>query len=126
MTADYVKLVGVYEVVENPDVTLLELIIYKSANEFDLLDFTQEITGQAIDNWQVPFSEKYLDQDGKTIIGDEFDRSNTQRNFTRLTFFIYFLDPAQPLVTPFGEIKLIEKVSQPQRIREIIIFENPE
>ena len=121
-----VKLIGLYSVDENSDVTLVELVINKKADEFDLGEFTQEIEHQPRFNWQAPFAEKYLSLDGETIIGDDFDQPEFLTDNTRLTFFFYFLDPSKPLVTPFGQLQLTQKQEQPERIRRLIKFEDPE
>jgi len=122
-----VKLVGLYHVTENTDVTLVELIINKKANEFGIGEFTQEIEGQPRSNWQAPFGEKYLDVDGNTIIGDDhMNLPKSPADTTRLAFFIYFLDTTKPLETPFGKLQLEQKSEQPKRIKDLIVFEDPE
>jgi hypothetical protein len=77
-------------------------------------------------NWQVPFGEKYLDQDGMTIIGDDMELPDLLTDTTRLTFFFYFLDTTKPLMTPFGQIDLMQKREPPKRIKDLIAFEGPE
>lgn len=121
-----VKLIGLYSVSENPDVTLLELVINKKANEIDIAEFTQEIENEPRLNWQAPFGEKYLSIDGEIIIGDDFYLPEFLTNTTRLTFFLYFLDLQKPLMTPFGKLQLTQKQEQPNRIKNLITFESPE
>lgn len=121
-----VELIGIYYVDNRPDVSLVELIISKKAGEIDLFDFTQEITDLPRESWQVPFYEKYLDEKGEIIIGDDFDLPSQQTEITRLTFFIYYLDFLKPLQTPYGSILLPKKVKAPERIAKIIFFEDPE
>ena len=121
-----VKLIGLYSVNENPDVTLVELIIDKKANEIDIGEFTQEIENEPRLNWQAPFAEKYLDKDGSTIIGDDIDLPDVLTETTRLTFFFYFLDTTKPVMTPFGQLQLTQKSIQPKRIKDLIVFEDPE
>lgn len=122
----HVKLIGLYIVEENLDVTLVELLIDKKANEINLNEFTQEMENETRLNWQAPFDEKYLDISGKTIIGDCVNSPQTSSDITRLTFFIYFLDTAKPLLTPFGKMQLIQRKEAPLRIKNIIFFENAE
>lgn len=121
-----VKLIGLYSVEENPDVTLVELLIDKKANEIDIGEFTQEIENEPRLNWQVPFAEKYLDEGGNTIIGDDIDLPEKLTETTRLTFFFYFLDTNKSLITPFGQLQLTQKSTQPKRIKDLIVFEDPE
>ena len=120
------KLIGLYSVGENPDVTLVELIINKKADEFNVGEFTQEVDHQPRLNWQAPFAERYLSLDGETIIGDDIDLPEFLTDTTRLTFFFYFLDPSKPLITPFGQLQLTQKQEQPKRIKGLIKFEDPE
>jgi len=121
-----VKLIGLYSVDENPDVTLVELMISRKADEIQIGEFTQEIQNEPPLNWQAPFAEKYLSLDGEKIIGDDFDLPEILTDTTRLTFFIYFLDPSKPLLTPFGPLQLTQKQVQPKRIKDLIMFEDPE
>ena len=121
-----VKLLGLYTVEENPDITLVELVIDKKADEFDLGEFSQEIQHQPRLNWQAPFAEKYLSLDGEAIFGDDISPPEFLTDNTRLAFFIYFLDPSKPLMTPFGPLQLTQKQEQPKRIKSLIKFEDPE
>lgn len=126
MNDSVVKFIGLYSVPNNPDVTLIELIINKKADAFDLIEFTQEAKNLPRSSWQVPFSEKYLSLDGESIIGDDFKLPKSLTDVTRLTFFIYFLDSSKPLITPFGHFELPGKQKQPDRIKALIEFESPE
>jgi hypothetical protein len=121
-----VKLIGLYSVNENPDVTLVELSIDKKPNEIDIGEFTQEIENEPRLNWQAPFAEKYLDKEGETIIGDDMELPDLPTDTTRLTFFFYFLDTTKPLMTPFGQLDLMQKREPPKRIKDLIAFEDPE
>lgn len=126
MKKSIIELVGVYQVNENPDVSLIELIINKKANEFDVGDFTQEVIGQDRSDWQAPFDEKYLDTDGLKVIADSFEKTKILSDYTRLTFFMYFVDIKKPLLTPFGPLDLGEKITVPARLENIIRYEDPE
>ncbi len=121
-----IELIGVYFVDGQQDISLVELLVDKRADEIDLVMFSQEIEGVSSDNWQVPFSENYLSIDGDEIIGDGFDLPKQIDRKTRLVFFIYFLDVTKEFKTPFGDLALIEKTVQPERLRNIIEFQDPE
>jgi len=124
MNQNFVNLIGLYSVDENPDVTLVELLINKKASEIEIGEFTQQIENQPKMNWQAPFFEKYLNLEGTKIIGDEYNLPKETNETTRLTFFIYFLDLNKSLLTPFGPLE--EKVNQPKRVTELIRFKDPE
>ncbi len=102
------------------------MVVNKNPSEFDIGEFTQRVEDLPRSSWQAPFEEKYLDLTGEKIIGDYFDLPKTSEGLTRLTFFIYYLDTSKPLQTPFGEIQLIEVTDIPERIRNIIQYEDPE
>lgn len=121
-----VEIIGVYNVSDEKDVTLIEIKVNKKYDEFDVGDFTQEQDGVSPDSWQVPSGEKYLDENGVNVIGDYFKPPSQYYNTTRLVFFIYYLDTKKKLITPFGELKLPEKIVMPTRLNEIINFESPE
>ena len=67
---DKVKIIGVYEVDSSEPCHLIELIIKNSQNQFDITEFTQKIPKQPKSNWQVPYEDKFLNDEGTTIIGD--------------------------------------------------------
>ena len=121
-----VKLIGVYSVDENPDISLVELNIAKDVNEIDFFEFTQEVENEPRLNWQVPFGEVYLDPTGEKVIGDEINLPKGISGNTRLAFFIYYLDVNKPMLTPFGKIILFEKIEAPNRIKAAIKFIDPE
>jgi len=126
MNQNLVNLIGLYSVDENPDVTLVELVINKKASDIEIGEFTQEIENQPRMNWQAPFFEKYLNLEGTKIIGDEYNLPKEFNETTRLTFFIYFLDLNKSLLTPFGPLELNQKINKSKRITELIRFEDPE
>ena len=104
----------------------MEVSINEKASNVDICEFTQHLENTPRINWQVPFSEKYLNMDGDMIIGDESHLPEGFYDSTRLLFYIYFLDINKTLLTPFGELELIEKIKQPKRIEKLIMFQNPE
>lgn len=126
MKENLVKLIGLYSVDTNPEVTLVELLICKKVSEIEIGEFTQFVENQPRLNWQSPFSEKYLSTDGTEIIGDEDNLPDDLNETTRLIFFFYFLDLNKSLITPFGQLELTEKDNQPKRISELMKYENPQ
>lgn len=126
MKENLVKLIGLYSVDTNPEVTLVELLICKKASEIEIGEFTQFVENQTRLNWQSPFSEKYLSLDGTEIIGDEDNLPDDLNETTRLIFFFYFLNLNKSLITPFGQLELTEKNNQPNRISELMKYESPQ
>lgn len=121
-----VNVIGVYRVPGEPDIHLIELDIKAKHTEIPVGKFTQRKEGFPRDSWQAPFNEKYLNTEGDTIIGDDFNAPKDIADTTRLAFFLYFVDFDQPLVTPFGDIDMILPVQMPDRLTAIIEFEDPE
>ncbi|MES2774167.1 MAG: hypothetical protein V4722_08280 [Bacteroidota bacterium] len=126
MNGPIIELIGHYSVENQPELSLIELRILRKADEIELSDFTQEQVDEPEENWQSPFSEKYLNHNGDKVIGDDFELPQVLTKSTRLVFFMYFLDNNNFLRTPFGHVDLIGKIDPPQRIKNIIFFENPE
>lgn len=121
-----VEVIGVYEVPENNDASIVEVVVKKRHSEFDMGDFSQAQENRPRESWQAPFNEKYLDEEGENIIGDWFNEPTDNLETTRVAFFIYFLDTNKPLVTPFEEVNLPEKCPIPIRLAGKMPFEDPE
>ncbi len=111
------KLLGVYKVKRNKEVLLLEFYIDCAPKDIDMGEFTQEAEGLPKIEWQVAYDEKYLNEDGDTVIG--YFGDETPGETTRVCFYIYFLDINKPLLTPFGPVTLTEPTAMPKRLRKI-------
>ncbi|TAI46952.1 hypothetical protein [Flagellimonas allohymeniacidonis] len=123
--SEIVQLIGTYEIDGQKDVHLIELGIEKNHQNIDVGQITQAQEGIDKMNWQTPWDEKFLNFDGTMIIGDWMDTPKDTSNFTRLAFFLHFLNFEKPLLTQFGEIDLIKPVILPDRLRSIITYEKP-
>ena len=117
-----IRLLGVYEVAEMPDVHLIELLIRKPPNEVDATSFTQKVDLLPESSWQAAYDIHYLNEDGTEIIG-RFWSDGIPGTETRIAFFMYFVDVSKPLLSQFGEIMLHEPTSMPERLSKIIKFE---
>ena len=115
-----VDIVGVYPVRGPEPCHLIELVIHDSEGEINIADFTQEVAGEPRDNWQVPYMENILNSDGTAILADDVTISQKPelwRGDVRLVFFFHYLDPQQPLKTPFGEMPVPQPTSRPDRLK---------
>jgi len=81
-----VEIIGIYAVNENPDVSLVEVIVEKSYDEFNISDFTQAVEGLKRGSLQAPFGDTYLNTIGTQVIGDYFRKPLTKLGITRLAF----------------------------------------
>jgi hypothetical protein len=81
---------------------LIEIEVAPSADELDWSGITQPVAGTPRSNWQVPYDEQALDDDG-----------------TRWIFFFHFLDFRQPLLTPCGPVPLPAVTPLPKELQAI-------
>ena len=116
---------GVYTVDENPEVHVIELTFDHPPDKIDVGQITQEIQGRGKGNWQSPWDEKYLDENGEKVIGDYFDIPQGQAK-TRLVFYFHFVDFDKPLLTQLGQVSLARPTTLPSRLRDLIRYEKPD
>jgi hypothetical protein len=122
------KLIGVYPIEDQKSVYLVELLIENNHKVINIGNFTQEIPGLSQSDWQVPFHEKLLNEEGTKIMVDTLNEKITDELWEgniRLAFFMY-LNPKIPLTTPFGKYAIANIVKIPERLSSIIKFESPE
>ncbi len=119
------NLIGVSTVDGQTDVHLLELDINAKHTDIEIGEFTQRQDGVNRLNWQTPWDEKYLNEQGTEITGDWFNAPENITDTTRLAFFLHFIDFGKSLTTPFGEINLKQPKSMPERLSSIINYEKP-
>lgn len=119
------ELIGIYSVDDNSDVHLIEVQFNDTPNNIDVGQITQEIKGQSPENWQSPWDEKYLNEQGDEIIGDYTDIPQ-DRLKTRLLFFFHYLDFTKPLLTQHGKLDLTNPTSLPERLRGKVKYEQPD
>jgi hypothetical protein len=122
-----VIVIGVYPVQESKNVHMIEVLVNARPSEFDVGKFTQENPSLARDNWQVAWDEHYLNEAGDAVIGDYFDKpSDDDTESTRLVFYLFGIDFARPLLTPFGPVPLPKPTAMPKRLKEIVHFVEPD
>ncbi|WP_289056196.1 hypothetical protein [Carboxylicivirga marina] len=116
------ELVGIYTIPNHNDVKLIEIVIDEHIADFDPGQITQEQKGQDKLNWQTAYDEKYLNEEGNEIIGDDFDKPNGLTRF-RVVFFFHYLDFNKSLISQYGLIKLKQEIDLPDRLSKIIEYE---
>ena len=119
---DKVKIVGIYKVQENADVHMIELEVHERSSLIDVSTFTQEIPDKPASGWQAAYDEYYLNSTGDAVIGDFISLPERDDGTTRLVFFFYYLDFKSPLLSQFGQVKLIKPIKMPDRLKNIIDF----
>jgi hypothetical protein len=119
MAKTKLEILGVYPIEAQEPVHIVELVIHNSKGKVDLFKITQELPGQPASNWQVPYDEKFLDEEGQKVIADDYQvRSMPEiwNGEVRLVFFFHYLDLRKKLLTPFGKIRLPKESPKPDRL----------
>jgi hypothetical protein len=119
-----IRIVGVYNVPEKDDLSLIEAIIDSPPSKVDMGKFTQENPSLPQASWQVAYLEHYLNENGDALACDLYDLPEDDIPPTRVAFFLYCVDFKKSLITPFGEVTLPAKQLIPERIKNIIHFED--
>lgn len=114
-----VKLIGVYNVPNMPEVKLVELLVHTSPENFDIGSISQEIKGLDRMSWQTAYDEKYIDIEGNEI------KANKTAPF-RLLFFFHYLDVSKPLITQYGYTKLSITGPMPQKLADWVTYSPPD
>lgn len=99
-----IEVVGVYPVDALEPCHLLEIIVRGVEGEIDFSKFTQECPGEPRSNWQVPWDEQILSHSSGEV---------------RAVFFLHYLDFEQPLLTPYGPVRLPPPSLKPSLLRNI-------
>ncbi len=119
MKDETVKLVGVYHVPGEEDTYMIELIINQPPALVDISSILQKDEAKDKRDWQAPYDERYLDENGETVIGDFFDHKALPGNTTRVVYYMYLESLEKPLSSPYGDISLVEASELPARLSAI-------
>lgn len=118
-----IQIVGIYPVQADEHCHLVELLVHGEGENLDVGSITQEVVGQPRSNWQVPYLEHVRDPDGQS--GGLAPRSPLDvEGKVRIAFFLHCVDPALPLLTPAGDLRLPAPTERPRRL-DFIAYEAP-
>ena len=86
-----------------------------------------EIPQEGVDSadWQAPYLEQYLNDDGTERICELYDNPAENIAPCRFVFFLFKTD-APKLVCQFGEFDLTSPLPVPERLESIVEFESEE
>jgi hypothetical protein len=91
--------VGVYEVpAAHKPCYLIEMVIPSDA---DVGAITQRDPALPESDWQVPWDERVIEE---------------REGDVRVAFFFHYLNPSEPLKTPWGDIELPQASPRPDRL----------
>lgn len=106
----------------NEEWYLIEMLLNCSPGEirWDAICVPQE--GVSRENWQCPYLEQYLNEEGTEKVCETFDRPARDAKFSRVAFFLYKV-PAPLLHTPWGDFPLHCEGKAPERLKKVVEFE---
>ncbi|WP_283124927.1 hypothetical protein [Angelakisella massiliensis] len=107
----------------NEEWCMVEMLLDCSPGEihWDAICVPQE--GVSPSNWQCPYMEQYLNEEGTEKVCETFDCPAEDANFSRVVFFLYKV-PAPALRTQWGDFPLEPLEQVPERLKSIIEFED--
>lgn len=117
--AESIEVVGVYETPDASDAYLVEVRSPSAPEDLDLGEFTQEEPGEARENWQAPWMERWLDSSGERVLTEEFEPPPDGLPDSRVVFFLHSLSFDRPLLTPAGPVELPAPTRAPARLADI-------
>ncbi len=106
----------------NDEWYLVEMALTIPPNEIEFIKIVVPEEGVEESNWQVAYAEQYLNNDGTERICDLYEIPDNGDSSTRVVFFIYKTD-SHILRTPYGEFELSDENEAPDRLLDIIEFE---
>ena len=120
-----IEVVGVYSVSAPQPCHLVEVIVHDLGGELQVAEFTQETPGEPRNNWQAPWDEYVLDASGTSGQAAPFPGPISAKGDVRLAFFLHYLDPSKPLLTPIGPVDLPPPQERPPRLA-FMTYEPPD
>ncbi|WP_372719389.1 hypothetical protein [Novipirellula sp.] len=123
-----IEMLGVFETPACEPVHLIEMLVHESRGPFKIGTITQQWLGKERDSWQVAYDEKILTPDGADILFDpwfpEGDVSQHWIGDVRFAFFFHYLNFDTKLMTPFGNVAVIDVGMLPKRLK-FMKYESP-
>jgi len=116
-----IEIVGVYSVKRSPQVKLIECIINCPPTHVDMAKFIHPVNNIPKLHWQVAYDEHYLNENGTEVIGGFCDIP-TDILFTRVAFYIHFVNFDNPLLSQFGKLRLPAESSMPRRLKNLVKY----
>src|SRR5262249_41793362 len=97
---------------------LIEVWVRGLDGELSVAEFTQKVERQPRENWQVPYDERVLNEDGTAQAGEQFPQSiEADGEDLRMAFFFHYLDFSKPILTPAGGLQLPAETKRPSRLK---------
>lgn len=104
---------------------LVEMVIEEFSDKINWSDFLIPEDGRLKLDWQVAYLEQYLNPEGTERICELFETPKPSVYPCRTAFFIYKKRAGKVLSTPYGVFPIKKLYRLPQRLKDIIEFEQP-
>ncbi len=103
---------------------VVEMTLPCAPDEIDWFGFS--VPEEGVDEFDriIPYMEQYLTSDGTDKLCDAWDEPEEQKAPSRVAFFLRRTEGGTVLETPYGEVSLIELSPLPDRLIDILEFEN--
>ncbi len=117
---DIVKYYGCYDY--NKEWYLVEMLLDIPPSEIDWSNINVPQKGLKRSSWQCAYMEQYLNENGTEKICETYDEPKENVKPCRVVFFIFKV-PANILSTPYGDFELKSTNKVPERLENIVEFE---
>jgi len=103
---------------------VVEMTLPCTPDEIDWFGFS--VPEEGVDEFDriIPYMEQYLTKDGTDKLCDAWDEPEEQEAPSRVAFFLHRTEGGTTLETPYGDVSLIELAPLPDRLIDILEFEN--
>ncbi|MBQ7646976.1 MAG: hypothetical protein IJS94_06885 [Clostridia bacterium] len=101
---------------------LVEMTLDLRPSEIDWSGFCVPEKDVDKDDWQVPYMEQYLNEDGTKKICETYCIPDTDGKPCRVAFFIFRRFFAHIFSTPYGDFELTDDEHAPDRLTDILEF----
>jgi hypothetical protein len=100
---------------------LVEALVRGRDERFDVGHFTQPQDGVPRENWQAPWAEAFLSEDGERLLVDRWGPPPGAGDF-RVAFFMHWWIPEAPLLTSYGEARCPAVQPMPDRLQTLVPY----
>ncbi len=103
---------------------VVEMTLPCTPDEIDWFGFS--VPEEGVDEFDriIPYMEQYLTPDGTDKLCDAWDEPEEQEAPSRVAFFLRRTEGGAALETPYGSVSLTDLAPLPDRLIDILEFEN--
>jgi len=102
---------------------LVEVLVSNADAKFDVGHFVQPDPKLPRENWQAPWAEAFLSEDGERLLKAR-EKSVLAGSATfRVAFFMFYWKVDQPLLSSYGELPAVRSSAMPERLARLVPYE---